>query len=89
MLVGIPVEVTMTVRAEMNMKIAGRDLSVDFNEDKRIFELTLDQKALLTPGGNPVVHDDVRFLYHIMAEHRCLKTLTELSGLLKEGGWNF
>jgi hypothetical protein len=56
----------------MNMKIAGRDFSVDFNEDKRIFELTLDEKPLLTPAGNPDVHDDVRFLYHIIAKHRCL-----------------
>jgi hypothetical protein len=72
----------MSVRAEMNMKIAGRDLSVDFNEDKRIFELTVDKNPLLTPSGNPVVHDDVRFLYHIMAELRCLKTLDSKLNLL-------
>jgi|GEM_PF-4403159 len=65
----------MTIRAEMNMKLAKCEWNVDFNENKKTFELTLDEKPLLTPGGNPVAHNNERFLYHMLAELRCLKTL--------------
>lgn len=65
----------MAVRLEVNMKVADKTWEVDFNEETRLLELTLDGQPTQTPKGNPVAHCDPRLLYHIMAELRCLKTL--------------